>query len=207
MLIGGPGGPEGLPDPMHGVKDTPVYRTLRGAVNCATTLMAGFTTVRNLGLMVYTAGFLLDVDLMKGGRPGLVSRPAHLPCRTRHHSDRGPSRPHHVPGTGAGDHAAERRAGDRQRRARGAQGRALPDQVRRQADQDLGIRRRDVVLERGRRSAVLGRGAGRDRRRGPPQWAQAWPHTRTATPASGPASGRGWTASSTGRSPPTTPSS
>ena len=34
MLIGGPGGPDGLPDPMHGVKDSPVYRTLRGAVNC-----------------------------------------------------------------------------------------------------------------------------------------------------------------------------
>src|SRR5665213_213077 len=24
MLIGGPGGPDGLPDPMHGVKDSPV---------------------------------------------------------------------------------------------------------------------------------------------------------------------------------------
>jgi imidazolonepropionase-like amidohydrolase len=65
MLIGGPGGPAGLPDPMHGVKDSPVYRTLRGVVNCHTTLMAGFTTVRNLGLMVYTGGFLLDVDLAK----------------------------------------------------------------------------------------------------------------------------------------------
>jgi imidazolonepropionase-like amidohydrolase len=65
MLIGGPGGPEGLPDPMHGVKDDPVFRTLRGVVNCQTTLMAGFTTVRNLGLMVYTGGFVLDVDLAK----------------------------------------------------------------------------------------------------------------------------------------------
>jgi imidazolonepropionase-like amidohydrolase len=65
MLIAGPGGPEGLPDPMHGVKDSPVYRTLRGVVNCRTTLEAGFTTVRNLGLMVYTAGFLLDVELAR----------------------------------------------------------------------------------------------------------------------------------------------
>jgi imidazolonepropionase-like amidohydrolase len=65
MLIGGPGGPAGLPEPMHGVKDSPVYRTLRGVVNCHTTLMAGFTTVRNLGLMVYTGGFLLDVDLAR----------------------------------------------------------------------------------------------------------------------------------------------
>jgi imidazolonepropionase-like amidohydrolase len=65
MLIGGPGGPAGLPDPMHGVKDDPVYRTLRGVVNCNTTLMAGFTTVRNLGLMVKTGGYLLDADLAK----------------------------------------------------------------------------------------------------------------------------------------------
>jgi imidazolonepropionase-like amidohydrolase len=65
MLIGGPGGPDGLPDPLHGVRDSPVYRTLRGAVNCRTTLEAGFTTVRNLGLMVYTGGVLLDVELAR----------------------------------------------------------------------------------------------------------------------------------------------
>ncbi len=75
MLIGGPGGPDGLPDPMHGVKDSPVYRTLRGAVNCRTTLMAGFTTVRNLGLMVYTAGFLLDVDLARAVDQGWFAGP------------------------------------------------------------------------------------------------------------------------------------
>jgi imidazolonepropionase-like amidohydrolase len=80
MLIGGPGGPDGLPDPMHGVKDSPVYRTLRGAVNCATTLMAGFTTVRNLGLMVYTAGFLLDVDLMKAVDQGWFPGPRIFPA-------------------------------------------------------------------------------------------------------------------------------
>jgi imidazolonepropionase-like amidohydrolase len=54
LLIGGPGGPDGLPSPMHGVQDDPAYRTLRGAVNARTTLEAGFTTVRNLGLMVAT---------------------------------------------------------------------------------------------------------------------------------------------------------
>jgi imidazolonepropionase-like amidohydrolase len=80
MLIGGPGGPDGLPDPMHGVKDTPPYRTLRGAVNCTTTLMAGFTTVRNLGLMVYTAGFLLDVDLMKAVDQGWFPGPRIFPA-------------------------------------------------------------------------------------------------------------------------------
>jgi len=80
MLIGGPGGPEGLPDPMHGVKDSPVYRTLRGAVNCKTTLMAGFTTVRNLGLMVYTAGFMLDVDLAKAVDQGWFPGPRIIPA-------------------------------------------------------------------------------------------------------------------------------
>ena len=80
MLIGGPGGPEGLPDPMHGVKDSPVYRSLRGAVNCNTTLLAGFTTVRNLGLMVYTAGFVLDVDLMKAVDNGWFPGPRIIPA-------------------------------------------------------------------------------------------------------------------------------
>src|SRR6516162_1776997 len=80
MLIGGPGGPAGLPEPMHGVKDSPVYRTLRGVVNCRTTLMAGFTTVRNLGLMVYTAGFLLDVDLAKGVDQGWFPGPRIFPA-------------------------------------------------------------------------------------------------------------------------------
>jgi imidazolonepropionase-like amidohydrolase len=75
MLIGGPGGPAGLPEPMHGVKDSPVYRTLRGVVNCHTTLMAGFTTVRNLGLMVYTGGFLLDVDLARAVDQGWFPGP------------------------------------------------------------------------------------------------------------------------------------
>ncbi|WP_063128593.1 metal-dependent hydrolase family protein [Nocardia fusca] len=63
LLIGGPDNPTGLPNPMHGVQDDPVYRTLRGTVNARATLMAGFTTVRNLGLMVKTGGYLLDVDL------------------------------------------------------------------------------------------------------------------------------------------------
>ena len=80
MLIGGGGGPAGLPDPMHGVKDSPVYRTLRGVVNCNTTLMAGFTSVRNLGLMVYTAGFLLDVDLAKAVDQGWFPGPRIFPA-------------------------------------------------------------------------------------------------------------------------------
>ncbi|MCX5044736.1 amidohydrolase family protein [Aldersonia sp. NBC_00410] len=80
LLIGGPGGPEGLPSPMHGVQDDPAYRTLRGAVNARTTLDAGFTTVRNLGLMVKTGGYLLDVALQRaidqGWHPGPRIHPA-----------------------------------------------------------------------------------------------------------------------------------
>ena len=75
LLIGGPGSPTGLPNPMHGVQDDPVYRTLRGTVNAQTTLLAGFTTVRNLGLMVKTGGYLLDVDLGRAIDQGWMPGP------------------------------------------------------------------------------------------------------------------------------------
>lgn len=75
LLIGGPDNPTGMPNPMHGVQDDPVYRTLRGTVNARTTLMAGFTTVRNLGLMVKTGGYLLDVDLGRAIEQGWFPGP------------------------------------------------------------------------------------------------------------------------------------
>jgi len=80
LLIGGPGGPEGLPNPMHGVQDDPAYRTLRGAVNARSTLMAGFTTVRNLGLMVKTGGYLLDVALQRAIDDGWFPGPRIVPA-------------------------------------------------------------------------------------------------------------------------------
>jgi imidazolonepropionase-like amidohydrolase len=80
FLIGGPDGPEGLPNPMHGVQDDPVYRTLRGTVNAKTTLLAGFTTVRNLGLMVKTGGYMLDVSLMRAIDQGWVDGPRIIPA-------------------------------------------------------------------------------------------------------------------------------
>ena len=80
LLIGGPGGPEGLPTPMHGVQDDPAYRTLRGAVNARTTLDAGFTTVRNLGLMVKTGGYLLDVALQRAIDQGWHAGPRIYPA-------------------------------------------------------------------------------------------------------------------------------
>ncbi|MBF6170124.1 metal-dependent hydrolase family protein [Nocardia blacklockiae] len=75
LLIGGPDTPSGLPNAMHGVQDDPVYRTLRATVNARTTLHAGFTTVRNLGLMVKTGGYLLDVDLGRAIEQGWVEGP------------------------------------------------------------------------------------------------------------------------------------
>ncbi|WP_067693584.1 metal-dependent hydrolase family protein [Nocardia jejuensis] len=75
LLIGGPDTPTGLPNPMHGVQDDPVYRTLRATMNARTTLHAGFTTVRNLGLMVKTGGYLLDVDLGRAIEQGWVEGP------------------------------------------------------------------------------------------------------------------------------------
>ena len=80
FLIGGAGGPEGLPNPMHGVQDDPVYRTLRGTVNARTTLLAGFTTVRNLGLMVKTGGYMLDVALQRAIDQGWHDGPRIVPA-------------------------------------------------------------------------------------------------------------------------------
>ncbi|WP_018505872.1 metal-dependent hydrolase family protein [Parafrankia discariae] len=75
FLIGGPETPTGLPLPMHGVQDDPAYRTIRGTINARTTLHAGFTTVRNLGLMVKTGGYLLDVALQRAIDQGWTEGP------------------------------------------------------------------------------------------------------------------------------------
>ena len=107
LLIGGPGGPEGLPNPMHGVQDDPAYRTLRGAVNARTTLEAGFTTVRNLGLMVKTGGYLLDVALQRAIDHGWIDGPRIDPGRARDHAERRAPRPDDVPAARAGHHAAD----------------------------------------------------------------------------------------------------
>jgi imidazolonepropionase-like amidohydrolase len=80
LCIGGPENPDGLPNPMHGVQDDPVYRTLRATVNARITLMAGFTTVRNLGLMVKTGGYILDVSLMRAIDNGWFPGPRIFPA-------------------------------------------------------------------------------------------------------------------------------
>jgi imidazolonepropionase-like amidohydrolase len=80
FVIGGPETPTGLPLPMHGVQDDPPYRTLRGLLNARKTLLAGFTTVRNLGLMVKTGGYLLDVDLQRVIDQGWFEGPRIIPA-------------------------------------------------------------------------------------------------------------------------------
>jgi imidazolonepropionase-like amidohydrolase len=92
LLIGGPENPDGLPNPMHGVQDDPVYRTLRSTVNAKATLQAGFTTVRNLGLMVKTGGYLLDVALGRAIAQGWIEGPrivaaGHAICPSGGHLD------------------------------------------------------------------------------------------------------------------------
>jgi imidazolonepropionase-like amidohydrolase len=80
FLIGGPETPTGLPLPMHGVQDDPAYRTIRGTLNARATLLAGFTTVRNLGLMVKTGGYLLDVALQRTIDQGWIDGPRIIPA-------------------------------------------------------------------------------------------------------------------------------
>jgi imidazolonepropionase-like amidohydrolase len=74
LLMGGPAGP------MASVQDDPALKTLRGVLNARTTLLAGFTTVRNLGLFVQTGGLLLDVALMRAIDAGWIDGPRVVPA-------------------------------------------------------------------------------------------------------------------------------
>jgi imidazolonepropionase-like amidohydrolase len=75
LVLGGPNTSSPVRRAIHGVADDPVFRTLRATVNARTTLFAGFTTVRNLGLMVKTGGYLLDVSLARVIDAGWVVGP------------------------------------------------------------------------------------------------------------------------------------
>jgi imidazolonepropionase-like amidohydrolase len=67
LVLGGVGA--GLNDP---VRTDPAKMTLRGAANAKRTLLAGYTTVRNLGLFVKTGGYLLDVALSEAIDSGWI---------------------------------------------------------------------------------------------------------------------------------------
>jgi imidazolonepropionase-like amidohydrolase len=75
LMLGGPNTASRERRAIHGVQDDPVFRALRATVNARTTLLAGFTTVRNLGLMVKTGGYLLDVALGRTIDAGWVVGP------------------------------------------------------------------------------------------------------------------------------------
>jgi imidazolonepropionase-like amidohydrolase len=76
LLLGGPSGG----NPRSDVQDDPAFRTLRATVNARKTLLAGFTTVRNLGLFVRTGGVLLDVALSRAVDNGWVDGPRIVPA-------------------------------------------------------------------------------------------------------------------------------
>jgi imidazolonepropionase-like amidohydrolase len=71
MLLGGPSGG----NPRSDVQDDPAFRSLRAIVNCRTTLLAGFTSARNLGLFVKTGGYLLDVAVSRAIDNGWIDGP------------------------------------------------------------------------------------------------------------------------------------
>ena len=74
LLMGGPAGR------LASVQLDPALRTLSGVANARRTLLAGFTTVRNLGLFVQTGGVLLDVALMKAIDGGWIDGPRVVPA-------------------------------------------------------------------------------------------------------------------------------
>jgi len=76
MVLGGPSGGNKRSD----VQDDPAFRTLRATLNCRTTLLAGFTTARNLGLFVKTGGYLLDVALGRAIDNGWIDGPRLVPA-------------------------------------------------------------------------------------------------------------------------------
>ena len=74
FLMGGKGGTM-----FSSVSDDPAMKLMRALPAARRTLLAGFTTVRNLGLFVQTGGLLLDVTLMRAIDAGFVPGPRIFP--------------------------------------------------------------------------------------------------------------------------------
>jgi imidazolonepropionase-like amidohydrolase len=74
FLMGGAGSTH-----MSAVQDDPAMKLLRAVPACRKTLLAGFTTVRNLGIFVQTGGLLLDVSLMRAVDAGWFPGPRIFP--------------------------------------------------------------------------------------------------------------------------------
>jgi imidazolonepropionase-like amidohydrolase len=65
---------------MSAVQDDPALKLMRAIPAARRTLLAGFTTVRNLGLFIQTGGLLLDVTLMRAIDAGWVPGPRIFPA-------------------------------------------------------------------------------------------------------------------------------
>ena len=124
--------------------------------------------MRNLGLMVKTGGYMLDVSLMRAIDQGWVDGPRIIPAGhaiTPYGGHLDPQVFQRIaPGImplsvfeGIANGVSEVRAL-----------RPLPDPPRRQGDQGLRVGWRDVAQHRAGRAAVLRRGVRGDRRRGTP---------------------------------------
>ena len=97
FLMGGAGSTH-----MSAVQDDPAMKLVRAIPACRKTLLAGFTTVRNLGLFVQTGGLLLDVTLMRAIDAGWFPGPRIFPSGHAITPERWPPRPHDVRGHRAG---------------------------------------------------------------------------------------------------------
>lgn len=75
LLMAGPSGG----NPRSDVQDDPSFRILRSTLNARTTLHAGVTSVRNLGMAVKTGGLMLDVSLSRACDLGWVEGPRIVP--------------------------------------------------------------------------------------------------------------------------------
>ena len=129
MLLGGPSGG----NPRSDVQDDPAFRTLRGTLACRTTLLAGFTTARNLGLFVKTGGYLLDVALARAIDNGWIDGPRLVPAGHAITPTGGHLDPTMFQRLGPGIMPLSVEEGIANGVLRSAQGSALPDQIRRAA--------------------------------------------------------------------------
>ena len=205
LLIGGPGGPEGLPN---------ADARRAGRPGLPDAARRGERPHHAAGRLHHRAQpradgedgrLLLDVALQRAIDQGWHDGPRIVPAGTRRHPVRRPPRPDGVPTAGARHHAVERGRGDRQRGGRGARLRPLPDPSRRQGDQGVGLGRGDVAQHAPGREQYSDEEfaaiADEAHRAGVRVAAHA-----AGDPPSRPASGPASTASSTASSPATTPS-
>ena len=175
-------------------------KLMRAIPTCRKTLLAGFTTVRNLGLFVQTGGLLLDVTLMQAVDAGWIPGPRIFPSGHAITPSGGHLDPTMFQGFAPGvlPLTVEEGIADGVSQVR----QAVRYQIKYGAKQIKVCASGGVMslTGTGGRAALLRRGAARRSSTRPTDAACASPRTRTATRGSGPRSRPGSTASSTRRS-------